>query len=134
MNHKVLPAIDGEWGEVHDHIILDVVTQAEWELDVFGAETAIRHMAELDKLIAKKIWRSAEAADLKLRIIRNMEIYQKYEPVSCIYCGSTDIEAGPFEPEGQTREVTCIACDKYWTEQFLFDCVRVPKEFVNDLE
>ena len=70
MTSKVLPATDGKWGEVHDHIIKDAITQAEWELEVFGAERALRNKEALEKVIAKKIWRSAEAADLLLKITR----------------------------------------------------------------
>lgn len=70
MPSKILPTVDGKWGEVHDYVFHDAVTQAEWELDNFGAKTAIRNISELDKLIAKKTWRSAKAADLRLKIIR----------------------------------------------------------------
>lgn len=74
MVYEILPTVDGEWGEVHDHVIRDAVTQAKWELEVFGAETAVRHLQGLDEIIAKKTWRSSEAADIKLMILRNMEI------------------------------------------------------------
>lgn len=70
MTSKVLPAIDGPWGEVHDHIIKDAVTQAEWELEQFGAKTALRNTQALQELIDKKTWRSAEAIDVLLKITR----------------------------------------------------------------
>jgi len=69
---EIEPATDGKWGEVHDHVIHDVVTQAKWELETFGAETAIRHLQGLDEMIAKKIWRSAAAADVRLMILRSL--------------------------------------------------------------
>lgn len=70
MVYEIFPAVDGEWGEVHDYVFHDAVTQAQWELDEFGAKIAMRNIPDLDKLIAKKTWRSAKAADLRLKIIR----------------------------------------------------------------
>lgn len=70
MVYKIIPAVDGEWGEVHDYVFHDAVTQAEWELEKFGAKTALRNIPDLDKLITKKTWRSKDAANLRLKIIR----------------------------------------------------------------
>ena len=63
----------------------------------------------------------------------NMEIYKKYEPVTCIYCGSSDISAQSFDGEGHQREVICNDCKRYWTEQFFFDCIIVPDEFTTEV-
>ena len=70
MAFEILPAVDGEWGEVHDYVFQDAVTQAEWELEKFGAQTAMRNVTALDKLIEKNTWRSKDAANVRLKIIR----------------------------------------------------------------
>ena len=70
MNIQIFPSIDGEWGEVHDHILKDAVTQALWELSNYGGIVAMRNIPALDKLIEGKSWRAVDAADAKAMITR----------------------------------------------------------------
>ena len=70
MVYKILPTVDGKWGEVHDYVFKDAVTQAKWELEEFGAKVAMRNISALDELIDKKTWRSKDAANMRLKIIR----------------------------------------------------------------
>ncbi|MGW8178362.1 MAG: hypothetical protein ACWGQW_06300 [bacterium] len=69
-NYEVQPAVDYGEGEVHDYILKDAVTQAEWELNEFGAKTAMRNLPALQEMIDNNTWRSVRAADVRLKIIR----------------------------------------------------------------
>ena len=70
INCEIIPCIDGDWGEVHDFILKDAVTQARWEYSEFGARIALRNIPALKELIENSSWRAAEAADIMATIIR----------------------------------------------------------------
>lgn len=77
-NYEIHPCVDGEWGEVHEYVFQDAVTQTKWELEEFGAMRAMRNRQALQELVDAKTWRSVEAADLILRIQR-LALEEKYE-------------------------------------------------------
>lgn len=70
MNFEILPTVDGEWGEVHDFVLKDAVTQARWEFEQFGAAVALRNIPALKETIENVAWRAADAADIMATIIR----------------------------------------------------------------
>ena len=70
MNYIIYPAMDGPWGEVHDYVMQDEVTQAQWELNEFGPATALRNVPALKSLIEKGSWRSGDAANVLAIIVR----------------------------------------------------------------
>ena len=70
-NFIILPTLDGEWGEVHDYVLKDAVTNARWELEEFGGQLAMRNIPKLDELIESKSWRAKDAANIKAIIIRD---------------------------------------------------------------
>jgi len=78
LNYEIQPCIDGEWGEIHEYVFQDAVTQAKWELKEFGAMRAMRNLQALQELVDSKTWRSVEAADLILRIQR-LALEEKHE-------------------------------------------------------
>lgn len=89
MNFEIIGTVDGEWGEVHDYVLKDAVTQARWELKEFGAATALRNIPDLKDLIESGSWRATDAADIMARIIRialaenivSVEVVQEELPV-----------------------------------------------------
>jgi hypothetical protein len=70
--YKVMPAVDGDWGEVHDFILDDEVTRANFALETGGAAYASYWLPYLDCIIRQKTWRSEAALDIYLRITRQM--------------------------------------------------------------
>ncbi|MGD9093998.1 MAG: hypothetical protein PVF74_14210, partial [Anaerolineales bacterium] len=61
------------WGQIHENIIEDEVTWAEYALETGGALYAFSHWDKRhQEVICKKAWRSEAALDLYLRITREM--------------------------------------------------------------
>ena len=52
--------------------------------------------------------------------------YVKAGGVSCLYCGSTDIEGGHFDCDGSEvwQEVTCNICEKEWVDVYILHHVE----------
>ena len=70
LTFEILGAVDGDWGEVHDHVLQDAVTQARWELKSLGAAVALRNIPALKDVIASGSWRAEVAADIMATILR----------------------------------------------------------------
>ena len=58
------------WGQIPGNTIDDDVTHARWELVNCYPSVAMRWAPHLRRIISQKTWRSAEAADVLLRIER----------------------------------------------------------------
>lgn len=58
------------WGQIPGNTIEDDVTRARWELENCYPSVAMRWAPHLRYIISQKTWRSADAADVLLRIER----------------------------------------------------------------
>jgi hypothetical protein len=70
--YVIFPAVSGDWGEVHELILDDEVTRAEYALETGGAAFASYWLPHLDRIIRQKTWRSEAALEIYLRITRQM--------------------------------------------------------------
>lgn len=44
---------------------------------------------------------------------------------ACLFCGSWDVEGSSWDMNGEqvSQDVTCLKCDKSWTDFYTLDCV-----------
>lgn len=73
--YETLPCVEIPGvGQVHDHILEDAVTQAEYLFHTAGAAAAMHMAPELERLAKSRTWRAEAAADLLLRIQREFAL------------------------------------------------------------